>query len=286
MSTSTNGWDVIPTGTDSRLVAIPKVAGRVRKGDVEFIFKRLIALFDSLVEDVDLGEDDWGYANRPVRGGTTPSDHASGTAIDLNATQHPIGRAGTFSTKELAAIHKIVKDLKGAVEWGGVWDRPDEMHFSINVSEAKLASIVKSLKAADAAKVAPKADPVIEERQRRLRTAGYYTGPVNGLKSTAYTNAIKKYQKGQKAPYKLLADGIWGATTEAHYKWVKALQTKINAFGSTSGSKLYVDGDYGQVTILKVKSLQTKYRGSRYKGKVDGIPGSVFCKMLGIAVHP
>lgn len=285
MSVSQNGWPVIELGTDERLAIIPKIAGRVRKGDVEYIFKRLIEEFDTRVEDIDLGKDDWGFSNRNAYGSSQKSDHASGTAIDINATKHPIGRANTFSTKQVTAINKIVKSLKGAVVWGGIWTkRPDEMHFTIAVSEKKLASIVKSLKAASVP--AQTSDPKIEKIQRRLRYAGYFTGAINGKKSTAYTAAIKKYQSSQKTPFKLIADGSWGSVTEAHFLWVQKLQTAMNKFGANTGAKLFVDGDHGQVTVLKVKSLQRKYKGGLYKGVIDGKAGPMFCKVIGIPTHP
>lgn len=285
MSVSQNGWPVIELGTDERLAIIPKIAGRVRKGDVEYIFKRLIEEFDTRVEDIDLGKDDWGFANRNAYGSSQKSDHASGTAIDVNASKHPIGVANTFSHKQVTEIRKIVKELKGAVVWGGEWARPDDMHFSIAVSETELAKIVKKLKNAEKPK--PEGNPYIKERQRRLRYAGYYSGPVNGLSSPAYVSAIKKYQRSQKAPYTLVADGVWGSRTEEHFQWVKKLQTSMNAkTGTNTGAKLYVDGDYGAVTVLKVKNLQRKYKGGIYKGIVDGVAGPMFCRAIGVPNHP
>lgn len=285
MSVSQNGWPVIELGTDERLAIIPKIAGRVRKGDVEYIFKRLVKEFDARVEDVDSGKDDWGFANRNATGSSEKSDHASGTAIDVNATKHPIGVSDTFSTKQIAEIRKIVKELKGAVVWGGEWSRPDDMHFSIAVTETELAKIVKKLKNAEKPK--PVSNPTIAERQRRLRYAGYFTGTVNGVSSTAYVNAIKKYQRSQKKPFTLVADGVWGSVTEAHFQWVKKLQTTMNAKGgANTGAKLYVDGDYGAVTVLKVKNLQRKYKGGLYKGIIDGVAGPMFCKSIGIPSHP
>ncbi|WP_282946935.1 M15 family metallopeptidase [Cellulomonas endometrii] len=133
MATSQNGWPVIESGTDPRLVAIPKIAGRVRVGEVAQIFTYLVTRFDAEVEDVDRGADEWGHAYRAIRGATTYSNHASGTAIDLNATQHPLGAVGTFTTAQVAAIRRILADLGGVVRWGGDYSgRKDEMHFEIN----------------------------------------------------------------------------------------------------------------------------------------------------------
>lgn len=76
--------------------------------------------------------DDWGYAYRPVRGQTTGlSNHASGTAIDLNATKHPLGKKGTFNGMQKIVLNALL--AKYGIRWGGNYhDRPDEMHFEIN----------------------------------------------------------------------------------------------------------------------------------------------------------
>jgi hypothetical protein len=58
MTTSENGWAGIESGSDERLVRIPKIIGRVRGGDVAVILTDLVEQFDTHVEDVDLGADD------------------------------------------------------------------------------------------------------------------------------------------------------------------------------------------------------------------------------------
>lgn len=74
----------------------------------------------------------WGYAEREIRGGGSLSNHASGTAIDCNAPRHPLGKAGTFSGSQVAAIRQILADTNHVVRWGGDYSgRVDEMHFEI-----------------------------------------------------------------------------------------------------------------------------------------------------------
>lgn len=147
MATSQNGWPVYTSGTHPDLVAIPKILGRVRRGDVATIFTYLVNRFDREVEDVDAGRDDWGYAYRAVRGKTSGySNHASATAIDLNATRHPLGKAGTFSAAQVRAIRSILGTLGGVVRWGGDYSgRKDEMHFEINANAARVAQVARSL---------------------------------------------------------------------------------------------------------------------------------------------
>lgn len=106
----------------------------------------------------------WGYASRPIRGGTELSNHASGTALDLCAPRHPLGTdpRTNFSPGQLAAIRRIADVdviLHGArvIRWGGDYgdpahggvrgSRPDGMHWEVNdgVTEAQLAGLVPNL---------------------------------------------------------------------------------------------------------------------------------------------
>jgi hypothetical protein len=84
-----------------------------------------------------------------VRGSTDKlSNHASGTAIDLNATKHALGKVGTFPSEKVAMIRALAK--KYGLKWGGDYKgRADEMHFEIELSEAKVAALIGSLKIGD-----------------------------------------------------------------------------------------------------------------------------------------
>ena len=72
------------------------------------------------------------------------SNHSSATAIDLNATKHPLGSAGTFTTVQVALIQALCK--KYGIRWGGDYKgRKDEMHFEISLDEAKTAALIEKL---------------------------------------------------------------------------------------------------------------------------------------------
>jgi hypothetical protein len=104
------------------------------------------AEFHELIEPIDEGTlDDWGYAYRDVRGSTTTlSNHSSGTAIDLNATQHPLGKVGTFPAEKVPMIRALAK--KYGLLWGGDYrNRKDEMHFEVTLTPAKAAALIKKL---------------------------------------------------------------------------------------------------------------------------------------------
>lgn len=102
--------------------------------------------FHELIEPID-GEalDDWGYAFRMVRGSTDKlSNHSSGTAVDLNATKHPLGKVGTFPAEKVPMLRALAK--KYGLAWGGDYrNRVDEMHFEVNLNAAKAAALIKKL---------------------------------------------------------------------------------------------------------------------------------------------
>lgn len=144
MSTSQNRWPAlddtsrllytwtIPSGKNDG----PPRKLRLRNGSAGFLLIHLALWFDHAIEDVEGGIlDDWGYAYRPVRGySSTLSNHSSGTAMDLNATQHVLGRDDTFTNTEEARIRRRVNGFfDDTIRWGGEYvGRKDEMHFEID----------------------------------------------------------------------------------------------------------------------------------------------------------
>lgn len=135
MVTSQNGW--APLSSDSPKLhtwQIGDTALRLRNGSAGFLLAHLALWFDERVEDLD-GRilDDWGYAFRPIRGYVALSNHASGTAMDLNATQHVLGAEDTFTDEEERRISRRLRLYGGCIRWGGDYrGRKDEMHFEIN----------------------------------------------------------------------------------------------------------------------------------------------------------
>jgi len=150
MVNSQNGYPA----NDATLVSSRLVPGTtrkltVRKGPAGDLLLWVAAQFDKLVEDIEQGIlDDWGYAPREIRGSTQISNHASGTAIDLNATSHPLATdpPANFSKAKIDAIHGITGRTQGCVRWGGDYTgRKDGMHFEIVASEARCASVLNNL---------------------------------------------------------------------------------------------------------------------------------------------
>ena len=136
VATSQNGY----FANDRSLVTTISIpGGRVscRKDyGIPVIAKELFTRFHNEVEPLEW-PGNWGYASRPIRGSSTElSNHASATAWDANAPKHPLGKSGTFSSKQVKAIRKILNDFDGVLRWGGDYSRrKDEMHFEINKDE-------------------------------------------------------------------------------------------------------------------------------------------------------
>ena len=118
--------------------------------------------------------------------------------------------------------------------------------------------------------------------QEILKELGYYKGNIDDDYGPWTEAAVKLYQKSQLFG-NLVADGDWGPRTEAHYLWVIRLQKTMNQW---KGADIAVDGDYRRFTANRVEDLMRRNHGFTYHGHPDGVPGPVFCRMLGIPTHP
>ncbi|GAB2970365.1 M15 family metallopeptidase [Nocardioides montaniterrae] len=155
MSTSQNGWPALAADSPHlHRWIIPARSGSstlmLRDGSAGFILAYIaLRLAETIVPLFGKVLDDWGYAYRPVRGYTTTlSNHSSGTAMDLNATRHPLGRVGTWTSSRAAKIRTLLglKMLRHVVRWGGDYHgRKDEMHFEINAPLDVCEQVAKRL---------------------------------------------------------------------------------------------------------------------------------------------
>ena len=244
MSTSQNGW----SANDRSVIAtytVPGTAQKIsmRRGDVATVLLYVASRYDREVEPLHVGWC-WGYAERNIRGSsTTLSNHASGTAIDLNAPAHPLGTEPTsnYSSSEISAVHRIldacVIDGVRVVRWGGDYSgRKDGMHFEIN---------------ADAAHVARLASALLNPPQ-----------PGSGIPKTG------GYNKYVAAWQKLLGfgpgdrDGLWGQKTDerSRYLQVAATHYDLNRGSKKSTIRLIqavigtpADGDWGPKSRAAMK---------------------------------
>ena len=153
MSTSQNGFPANDVSrTQSYKVPGSDRALRLVKGPAGQLLVLVAAYVHKFVEPIspDKEMDDWGYAERNIRGSsTTLSNHASGTAFDFNATKHPLGTTGNWSAAKKSKVNAMLNKLGGTVRWGeNYYGRKDPMHFEINVrpNAAGMAKINAAIK--------------------------------------------------------------------------------------------------------------------------------------------
>ena len=151
---SHNGWPASKDAAEIHIISVPIEGTKVKVRCARAVAPLIAGFckeFHELIEPIDEGAlDDWGYAFRMIRGSADKlSNHSSGTAIDLNATQHPLGKIGTFPAEKVPMIKALSK--KYGLIWGGSenWKRRDEMHWEIGLSEAKVAALIGSLNKGD-----------------------------------------------------------------------------------------------------------------------------------------
>ncbi len=147
--TSPNAW---PASQDRKAIGIQSfsIPGTKLKiacaKDVAPILVAFCKEFHELVEPIDQGQlDDWGYAFRMTRGSDKVlSNHSSGTAVDLNALKHPLGKSNTFNKEQCNIITLLI--TKYGLAWGGHYKkRKDEMHFEIKMNKEQVKQKIKQL---------------------------------------------------------------------------------------------------------------------------------------------
>lgn len=138
------GWgDPGPPGsTAGKQYRLEHIVGIDAGGARLYVRRELAHIFKGFVDEIvekgykiDGHADDWGFAHRPIRGyenryaaSKDPrwlSNHSWGLAVDLNATDHPLGKRGTGVPQYVVEAAR-----RWGLFWGGNYSgRPDEMHF-------------------------------------------------------------------------------------------------------------------------------------------------------------
>ena len=144
MSVSQNGWVVLESESEcmTRSIAgfiIPLAPGTAGRVLAEFARK-----FHREVEPLNAVRDDWGWSYRRIGGSSEWSNHASGTALDLNSLRHPQGDRDTFRPGQLLRLRTLLAAYP-VIKWGGDYrSTVDEMHFELAVSRTVLLTWVRS----------------------------------------------------------------------------------------------------------------------------------------------
>ncbi|QDF15394.1 lysin A, L-Ala-D-Glu peptidase domain [Gordonia phage Mollymur] len=129
---SENGWRMC----DSNETVVVTVAGmklRVRAGYAATVLEAWARWYHENVEPIDLYKptDDWGWS---ATNDVETSNHLSGTAFDLNATQYPWGEDArdVMPASRIAKIREGLKLFEGNIFWGQDWSYKDPMHYQLN----------------------------------------------------------------------------------------------------------------------------------------------------------
>lgn len=216
MATSQNGY----SANDRSLIKNYDVAGEIlpmRDDATGELLAHLAEWIHENVESISAGHqrDDWGYAERPIRGSsTTLSNHASGTAFDYNATQHPLGVTGTWTRAQKRKINKELRTTyEHVIRWGENYNgRVDGMHFEINEDYDEVVRVLKKVQgqgrkrvrkipAVDLGNVreefrkgGTKSLPGVKRIQRELNARGEELA-VDGYAGKATRRAYRRFEK-------------------------------------------------------------------------------------------
>ena len=227
MARSQNGYSANdPTRIQRLLVPDTDVKLSVRKGPAGALLIYVASRVNE-VEKISTGRgalDDWGYAARKVRGGTSLSNHASGTAIDLNALQHPLGKRGTWSKAQKDHIHRVLDYTRRTVRWGEDYIvRKDGMHFEIVQPEWRVRQVVATLGIRmDGTRRTPRITRALSHGMRgpdvrRLQLMlGLRGEQVTEVMDRRTIDALKAWQRKRN----LAVDGVFGKYSTAAVGWI------------------------------------------------------------------
>jgi hypothetical protein len=183
MTLSQNAWPAYDTTEHFVRVTEDDFAFWAANDDVGVIFADLIKRFNETVEQIAGNVlDDWSWADRHVRDSpTVVSNHASATALDLNALKHVRGVRGTFAPIQIVAIRVILALYDGVIRWGGDYKTSivDEMHWEINANAVRTKALAAQIRSNNMAVLTPDEITAIAVRVWNVDVIPDATNPKN-----------------------------------------------------------------------------------------------------------
>lgn len=163
----------------------------------------------------------WGYANRPIGGTRTPSNHSWGIAVDLNAPTNPM--RNPFTSDMPAWLPKLWESY--GFRWGGRYTRtPDPMHFEFmgtpanarRQTERARANFSRNETSEEYEMKRGDHGPAVNLLQRCLVNESRIAGrsdplPEHGIDGDfgeETEDAVKRYQRAAGVPSTGRADGV------------------------------------------------------------------------------
>lgn len=145
---SENGWSVITDAKGTKWWKISHTQLQLRPGPAGFLLCHFATWFDAKIEQLSTDGDDFGWSLRRIGGTDIWSNHASATAEDLNASEHPQGQIGTFSDGQVTRMrNKVESTYESKIKWGGDFHEvPDEMHWEIQGTFDEVKILVAKLR--------------------------------------------------------------------------------------------------------------------------------------------
>lgn len=238
-----NGWPACgPDLLDRNPIPGTSIVIPLQRGIPNTIMKAFAADFNAYVESLMNsrgGSDEGGWTGT---NSVPTSNHLGGTAMDLNWSDHPMGRAyDGFTQAEINSTRELLAWYEGMIFWGNDWNSPkDSMHFQMGYNTynniAKCNDFIK----------------------RKIRADGFSTFRRGG-------------SGGGTVPPVVVQPSYW-AQMGSEGDHVKRLQAFLN---DPLGAKLEVDGVFGEKTLWAVQAFQ------RAVGiDADGIVGPITLEFL------
>jgi peptidoglycan hydrolase-like protein with peptidoglycan-binding domain len=214
MSKSQNGWSVVDKAKcDQGPFLGVYFPNGILDGPVAAIALWQLRRYVATVEPLHPGQC-WGWDVKKIQGSDTYSNHASGTAWDINAQRHAQGApiARSFTAAEIKACHAIEHASGGVLRWGGSYTgRVDGMHWEIDKGAATVKAFASKI-------TGPKADLALGDVGTNVRTLQNAcnkvpdTGPVIAIDGEFGPHTEAKVMHVQ-SHFGITSDGIAGPVT-------------------------------------------------------------------------